>query len=69
MNTGRGHAMPCIGYIEKEKVFIVRNSWGKHWGDNGYCYIPDKYLIPFTLVATVGQFEGVPISTSITPMI
>lgn len=21
-------------------MFIVRNSWGQEWGDNGYCYIP-----------------------------
>jgi C1A family cysteine protease len=24
--------------------FIVKNSWGTNWGDNGYCYIPRKVL-------------------------
>jgi Papain family cysteine protease len=40
-----GHAMLCVGYSDADKVFIVRNSWGADWGDNGYCYIPYRYLI------------------------
>ncbi len=40
-----GHAMLCVGYSDKDQVFIVRNSWGKEWGDNGYCYIPYNYLM------------------------
>ena len=43
-HTG-GHAMLCVGYIEADKVFIVRNSWGEDWGDKGYCYIPYDYLL------------------------
>lgn len=39
------HAMLCVGYSDPDKVFIVRNSWGKEWGDNGYCYIPYDYII------------------------
>ena len=33
-----GHAMTIVGY--NEKGFIIRNSWGKNWGDNGYCIYP-----------------------------
>lgn len=40
-----GHAMLCVGYSDPDKVFIVRNSWGEDWGDDGYCYIPYAYLI------------------------
>ncbi len=40
-----GHAMLCVGYSDKDKVFIVRNSWGEDWGDSGYCYIPYDYLM------------------------
>ncbi len=40
-----GHAMLCVGYSDPDKVFIVRNSWGEDWGDNGYCYIPYDYLV------------------------
>lgn len=39
------HAMLCVGYLEKDQLFIVRNSWGSEWGDEGYCYIPYKYLL------------------------
>ena len=31
-----GHAMTVVGYTLDS--FIIRNSWGKYWGDNGYCY-------------------------------
>lgn len=40
-----GHAMVCVGYSDKDQVFIVRNSWGEDWGDKGYCYIPYRYLM------------------------
>ncbi|MCP4136398.1 MAG: peptidase C1 [bacterium] len=40
-----GHAMLCVGYSDKDRVFIVRNSWGNDWGDDGYCYIPYRYLM------------------------
>ncbi|MGB6301362.1 MAG: C1 family peptidase [Rivularia sp. (in: cyanobacteria)] len=39
-----GHAMLCVGYFDQYQVFIVRNSWGKTWGNNGYCYVPYSYL-------------------------
>jgi C1A family cysteine protease len=39
-----GHCMIIVGYDDRIQCFIVRNSWGKEWGDNGYCYIPYDYL-------------------------
>ncbi|MBS0656883.1 MAG: hypothetical protein JSR82_01390 [Verrucomicrobia bacterium] len=39
------HAMCAVGYSDSEGVFIVRNSWGTSWGDQGYCYIPYNYLM------------------------
>ena len=50
-NTDEGnHAMVICGYSDKEKVFIVRNSWGTRFGDNGYCYIPYSYITDPTLL-------------------
>jgi uncharacterized tellurite resistance protein B-like protein len=40
-----GHAMLAVGYSDADRVFIVRNSWGTEWGDEGYCYIPYDYLL------------------------
>jgi len=46
-----GHAVTCIGYDDKLKIgdfvgsFIIRNSWGKSWGDEGDGYLPYAYLL------------------------
>lgn len=39
--TDLTHAVVIVGYkiINGEEAFIIRNSWGPHWGDNGYIYI------------------------------
>lgn len=39
-----GHAMKIIGYEDFSKSFIVKNSWGTRWGDQGYCRMPYDYL-------------------------
>jgi C1A family cysteine protease len=39
-----GHALLFVGYDDEKELFIVRNSWGSHWGDKGYCYLPYKYV-------------------------
>lgn len=31
-----GHAMVIVGYDDDKKHFIVRNSWGKNWCNDGY---------------------------------
>ena len=50
-NTKHGkHAMVICGYSDESKVFIVRNSWGKSFGDNGYCYIPYSYMSDMSLI-------------------
>lgn len=40
-----GHVMLCVGYSDVDNAFIVRNSWGDDWGDDGYCYIPYRYIM------------------------
>tara|TARA_B100000575_G_scaffold294364_1_gene309818 strand:+ start:7243 stop:8058 length:816 start_codon:yes stop_codon:yes gene_type:complete len=39
-----GHAVMAVGYSDKKKVFIIRNSWGINWGDNGYFYMPYAFI-------------------------
>ena len=34
-----GHAVSLVGYNDSERYWIVRNSWGADWGENGYVRI------------------------------
>ncbi len=36
-----GHAVSIVGYTPTH--FIVRNSWGRGWGDNGFAYASYEY--------------------------
>jgi C1A family cysteine protease len=40
-----GHAVICIGYDDKKAIWIMKNSWGSRWGDNGHFYLPYNYLL------------------------
>jgi C1A family cysteine protease len=43
-NTVRGgHAICIVGY-RKDGRFIIRNSWGNGWGDNGFAYASEAYI-------------------------
>ena len=42
------HAVTVVGYhLDKSQTgdsyYIIRNSWGKVWGDKGYAYLPMNY--------------------------
>ena len=37
-----GHAIAIVGYTKD--CFIIRNSWGTDWGDNGYAYASNEYV-------------------------
>lgn len=45
-----GHAVVAVGYdddrtIGKNKgALLIRNSWGKSWGENGYGWLPYAYV-------------------------
>jgi C1A family cysteine protease len=43
-NTVRGgHAIAIVGYLSSGR-FIVRNSWGTGWGDQGFGYVTPAYI-------------------------
>lgn len=39
--SGGGHAVALVGYTPEG--FIVRNSWGTDWGDEGFAYASNAY--------------------------
>lgn len=47
------HAMVVCGFSDKQRVFVVRNSWGTDFGDNGYCYMPYSYAKKYLLQACI----------------
>lgn len=55
-----GHAVAIVGYDDAKKVWIVRNSWGKGWGDQGYFYMPYTYLIDHNLASDLWCVRLVP---------
>lgn len=40
-----GHAVLAVGYVERERRFLARNSWGPRFGMDGYFSIPYDYLL------------------------
>jgi C1A family cysteine protease len=52
-----GHAVAAVGYDDAMEIrhadastpmrgaFIIRNSWGRGWGDAGYGYLPYEYVL------------------------
>jgi len=38
VKTG-GHAVIIVGYDDKRQSFLLRNSWGEDWVDDGYTWI------------------------------
>ena len=39
-----GHAVVAVGYSDKVKRFIIRNSWGEGFGKAGYFSLPYDYI-------------------------
>lgn len=38
------HSLLAIGYDDRERLFIVQNSMGREWGNQGKAFLPYGYL-------------------------
>jgi hypothetical protein len=56
----RLHAVIAVGYGTdgSERLVLVRNSWGKFWGLDGYAWLAESYLIP-RLIALASMKESI----------
>jgi C1A family cysteine protease len=54
-----GHAMLIVGYDLPGQRFLVRNSWGTHWGVEGYCWMPFAYLLSPNLANSFYSIESI----------
>ena len=43
-SSGGGHAVCIVGYDLATEAFLIKNSFGTLWGDNGYAIIPFRYV-------------------------
>ena len=39
-----GHAMLVVGFDDTRRAFKVMNSWGRNWGNDGYCWVDYSYF-------------------------
>ena len=58
-----GHAMLIVGYDDKRGAWLVRNSWGSDWGEQGHLWIAydvmEHYSHPHAFW-TIGAIEDKP---------
>jgi C1A family cysteine protease len=54
-----GHAVLAVGYDDKTKSVLVRNSWGLKWGQKGYFWMPYTYIADSKLASDFWTIRGV----------
>lgn len=66
-NNYRGaHSVMIVGFDEDEQYWIVQNSWGVNWGENGYFRIKygESGILPYAYGYDVGNVTKYSISNS-----
>lgn len=43
--TSDAHAMLITGWDDNRKAFEIYNSWGKNWGDNGFAWVDEEWIL------------------------
>jgi hypothetical protein len=64
--SGGGHMISLVGYHGEGKgtYFLLKNSWGPKWGENGYAWVHSATLAKFMF--SVFDFDAEPVEPSST---
>jgi C1A family cysteine protease len=54
-----GHAVMAVGYDDRRRAVLVRNSWGPKWGQKGYFWMPYKIVTDRKLTHDFWTIRGV----------
>lgn len=55
-----GHANVIVGYDDQKGIFKTWNPWGTQFGDKGYLYFPESYVLDPQLAADFWILRTVP---------
>merc|ERR1711890_45493 len=56
------HAVTVVGYDDNEKFWIVKNSWGESWGDQGYIRLRKDYTAIEFGMCGIAQYAYFPLA-------
>ena len=59
------HAMTIVGYDDALDGFIVENSWGTSWGDNGYGVLPYTRIRDAFEIWAIRGFDGITMTPAV----
>jgi len=63
-----GHAVTIIGYDDSKKSFLIQNSWGTGWGNDGKFWMPYSFLLNSTECDDFWAIESIKSTDPVNPV-